>query len=125
MADNTVNSLATSSLQQLDAGRSREREQTRQNVDNAQTQARETTPAVEVELSQEGRELSLANSQQVNASTETERTQGAAENAASTANLAETEEDQSPPPRESASQTTRQFDRTANEALGTVIDIRS
>ncbi|MBU6952573.1 hypothetical protein [Hahella sp. HN01] len=125
MADNTVNSLATSSLQQLDAGRSREREQTRQNVDNAQTQARETTPAVEVELSQEGRELSLANSQQVNASTETERTQGAAENAAPTANLAETEEDQSPPPRESASQTTRQFDRTANEALGTVIDIRS
>ncbi|ABC31151.1 hypothetical protein HCH_04447 [Hahella chejuensis KCTC 2396] len=124
MADNTVNSLATGSLQQLDAGRTREREQTRQNVDNAQTQARDT-PAVEVELSQEGRELSLANSQQINAATETEQTQGAAENAASTANLAETEEDQSPPPRESAAQTTRQFDRTANEALGTVIDIRS
>ncbi|OZG73833.1 hypothetical protein BTA51_08530 [Hahella sp. CCB-MM4] len=129
MPDNTIGGPASATLQQLEVSRQREREQAQNetNSNTAQVQPQQNASVdVEVELSQEARELSLSTVQQLGAPTQTAETQAAqTENPGQTLEEDNEREDTRPPPRENESQVTRQFDRSANESLGTVIDIRS
>ncbi|WP_020408495.1 hypothetical protein [Hahella ganghwensis] len=133
MPDNTISGAASATLQQVEASRQREREQAQSetNANTAPVQPQQNASAdVEVELSQEARELSLNTAQQLGAPTQTAENQAAtqatqAESAGQALEEEDDEENARPPARENESQVTRQFERSANESLGTVIDIRS
>ncbi len=129
MPDNTIGGTPTATLQQVESNRLREREQseTEVNTNTAQAQPQQNAPAdVEVDLSQEARDLSLSTVEQLAAPNQSAETQTTTVEEAATPPEPETAtEDNAPPARENESQVTRRFDQSANEALGTVIDIRS
>jgi len=128
MLGNTIGETPTATLQQVESSRLRERDQSETAVSTNTAQPQQTALAdVEVNLSQEARDLSLTTVEQIAAPNQVDETQVTAVNEETATPPAEDEANEatSPPARESESQVTRQFDQSANEALGTVIDIRS
>ena len=130
MPENTITSTANRIHTDVDYARKRQESGTQQRVQQEGVGARSRDEGVEVTLSDQSRDLQLDSTQVVAGASQTERSTRAAEPAvASTPSSGSASpEDSSETPASETGESgsvTRQYNRSADDSLGTLIDIRS